>query len=112
VIDYQTFHQIHHLHKVEHLNQVQIATELQLDEDTVSKWLHIEQYRPCQMPKRPSKLDPFKGTIHSGVAAALNRTAPPEDKLTSAAQFERTKPPANFTSRNSGAERDGLANLE
>jgi len=63
VIDYHTFHQIHHLHKVEHLNQAQIAAELQLDEGTVSKWLNIEQYRPCQMPKRPSKLDAYKGTI-------------------------------------------------
>jgi transposase len=63
VIDYHTFHQIHHLHKVEHLNQAQIAAELQLDEGTVSKWLQSEQYRPCQMPKRPSKLDPFKGAI-------------------------------------------------
>jgi transposase len=63
VIDYHTFHQIHHLHKVEHLNQAQIAAELQLDEGTVSKWLNIEQYRPCQMPKRPSKLDAFKGVI-------------------------------------------------
>jgi transposase len=63
VIDYHTFHQIHHLHKVEHLNQAQIAAELQLDEGTGSKWLQSEPYRPCQMPKRPSKLDPFKGTI-------------------------------------------------
>ena len=50
MIDYHTFHQIHHLHIVEHLNQAQIAAELQLDEDTVAKWLHTEQYRPCQMP--------------------------------------------------------------
>lgn len=63
MIDYQTFHQIHHLHKVGQLNQAQIAADLQLDVGTVAKWLRTEQYRPPQMPKRPSKLDPHKGAI-------------------------------------------------
>ena len=63
MIDYHTFHQIHHLHDVEHLHQAQIAAQLHLDEGTVAKWLHTQQYRPCQRPKRPSKLDPYKGTI-------------------------------------------------
>ena len=63
MIDYATFHQIHHLHDADHLNQAQIATALNLDEKTVAKWLACEQYQPRHTAKRPSKLDPFKGTI-------------------------------------------------
>lgn len=63
MIDYATFHQIHHLHDTDHLHQAQIATALNLDEKTVAKWLACEHYQPRHTSKRPSKLDPFKGTI-------------------------------------------------
>jgi len=63
MIDYATFHQIHHLHDTDHLNQAQIATALNLDEKTVATWLACDQYHPRQSSKRPSKLDPFKGSI-------------------------------------------------
>jgi transposase len=63
MIDYQTFHQIHHLHDQEHLNVAQIAAALQLDERTVDQWLERPTYQRRAQPKRPSKLDPYKGTI-------------------------------------------------
>jgi len=48
MIDYATFHQIHHLHDTDHLNQAQIATALNLDEKTVATWLACDQYHPRQ----------------------------------------------------------------
>jgi transposase len=63
MIDYQTFHQIHHLHEQEHLSAAQIAATLQLDERTVGKWLAVQKYQPRKVAKRKSKLDPFKTTI-------------------------------------------------
>lgn len=63
MIDYHTFHQIHHLHDHEHLKPAQIATELDLTPATVSKWLARPQYQRRQAPQRSSKLDAYKGTI-------------------------------------------------
>ena len=62
MIDYQTYCQIHLLHK-KGLKASQIAQELNLDPETVSRWLGQSRYQPRQTPKRASKLDPFKGQI-------------------------------------------------
>ena len=42
MIDYATFHQIHHLHDTDHLNQAQIATALNLDEKTVESYARVQ----------------------------------------------------------------------
>ena len=63
MIDYHTFHQIHHLHQAQRLAQAQIAAALNLDEKTVAHWLQTPQYQPRQCSPRPSKLDPYKGAI-------------------------------------------------
>ena len=64
MIDYHTYHKIHHLHQHEHLNVTQIATHLELHPDTVSTWLARSRYQPRQTKDpRPSKLDPFKTQI-------------------------------------------------
>lgn len=63
MIDYHTYHQIHHLHRNEKLSSSQIAAHLGLHPDTVSKWLAIPRYHPRQGRPRSSKLDPFKNQI-------------------------------------------------
>lgn len=64
MIDYHTYHKIHHLHQHENLNNTQIAHQLQLNPDTVTKWLATPHYHPRQSNgPRPSKLDPFKKQI-------------------------------------------------
>jgi transposase len=62
MIDYETFCQIHQLHQ-KGLKVSQIAEELKLDPKTVERWINQARYQPRQTPKRPSKLDPFKGQI-------------------------------------------------
>ena len=69
MIDYHTFHQIHHLHDHDQLKPAQIAAELHLAAATVTKWLAQPQYRPRQTPKRPSKLDAYKGDLLRLLAA-------------------------------------------
>jgi transposase len=63
MIDYETFCQIRRLHDQKGLRVSQIAEELKLDPKTVAKWIHQTRYQLRQTPKRPSKLDPFKGQI-------------------------------------------------
>jgi transposase len=63
VIDYETYCRIRFLHDQKGLKASQIAQELNLDSQTVSKWIHQTRYQPRQTPQRPSKLDPFKGQI-------------------------------------------------
>jgi transposase len=63
MIDYQTFHQIRQLHDQEHLSVGQIAAALQLDERTVGAWIQRPTYQPREQAPRPSKLDPYKGTV-------------------------------------------------
>ncbi len=63
MIDYATFCQIRLLYDQKHLKVSQIAEELQLDPKTVEKWVGQQTYQQRQSPKRPSKLDPFKGQI-------------------------------------------------
>jgi transposase len=63
MIDYQTFQQIRLYRDQEHLTAPQIAAALDLDERTVAKWIDRTTYRPRAKPPRPSKLDPYKGTI-------------------------------------------------
>jgi transposase len=63
MIDYQAFHQIHHLHEQEHLSAAQIASRLELHPQTVCKWIARLKYERRAQPPRPSKLDPFKGTV-------------------------------------------------
>lgn len=63
MIDYPTYCQIHLLHQQKGLKVSQIAQELKLDPKTVAKWIEQSQFQPRPTPKRPSKLDPFKGQI-------------------------------------------------
>lgn len=63
MIDYQTFQQIRQLHDQEHLSARQMAASLNLDLRTVDKWIERPNYEPRAHPRRPSKLDPFKGTV-------------------------------------------------
>ena len=63
MIDYHTFCEIHRLGEQEHLNLSQVATRLHLAYQTVEKWAHRPTYQKAQTPRRPSKLDPFKGHI-------------------------------------------------
>ena len=63
MIDFETFSKIRLLFDQKQLKVSQIAAELGLHEATVAKWVKIPKYRPRPTPKRPSKLDPFKGLI-------------------------------------------------
>jgi transposase len=63
MIDYQTYCQIRHLFSQKHLSLRQIARELKLGFHTVRKWARRESYQRASIPKRPSKLDAFKGDI-------------------------------------------------
>lgn len=63
MIDYQTYCQIRHLFTQKQLSLRQIARELKLGFHTVRKWARRESYKRAPIPKRRSKLDPFKGDI-------------------------------------------------
>lgn len=63
MIDYHTFCEIHRLRDQEHLTLAQISTRLQLACPTVQKWAQRATFQKARTPKRPSKLDPFKGVI-------------------------------------------------
>jgi transposase len=63
VIDYQTYCQIRQLFIEKRLGLRQIARELRLGLNTVRKWARREGYKRAPIPKRHSKLDPFKGDI-------------------------------------------------
>lgn len=63
MIDYQTYCQIRQLHTEKKLSFRQIARELKLNGKTVGKWAQRESFQKAAAPKRPSKLDPFKGEI-------------------------------------------------
>jgi transposase len=63
MIDYPTFCQIHLLHEQKQLKPAQIAAELQLNPQTVAKWIDQPVYQRRRSVRRPSKLDPFKGQL-------------------------------------------------
>jgi hypothetical protein len=63
VIDYQTYCQIRRLFIKKQLSLRQIAREIKLGFDTGRKWARWESYQRASIPKRPSKLHPFKGDI-------------------------------------------------
>ena len=63
MIDYQTYRQIRHLFLDRALGLRQIARQLKLGLNTVRKWARREIFQRAPRPKRPSKLDPFKGDI-------------------------------------------------
>ena len=63
MIDYQLYCQIRHLFLQKRLSLRQIARELKLGLNTVRKWAGRESFKRAALPKRPSKLDPFKGDI-------------------------------------------------
>lgn len=66
MIDYQVFQQIRLLHDQQHLNAAQIARLLKVHWQTARKWVQRLKYERRASPpqtKRPSKLDPYKGTI-------------------------------------------------
>jgi transposase len=63
MIDYETYCRIRLLHDQKGLKASQIAQELNLDPQTVTKWIDQPRYQPRQTPKRISKLDTFRGII-------------------------------------------------
>ena len=63
MIDYQTYCQIRHLFTDKALGLRQIARQLKLGLNTVRKWARRQTFQRAAQPKRPSKLDPFKGDI-------------------------------------------------
>ena len=63
MIDYQTYCQIRHLFTEKKLGLRQIARELKLGLNTVCRWARRESFKRAPIPKRSSKLDPFKGEI-------------------------------------------------
>ena len=63
MIDYETYQRIKQLHKQERLSVMQIATALQLDYRTVSKWVKAPRYHPRQSAARQSLLDPYKDLL-------------------------------------------------
>ena len=63
MIDYDTYCRIRLLHDQKGLKASQIAQELNLDPQTVTKWIDQPRYQPRQTPKRISKLDTFRGII-------------------------------------------------
>src|SRR5208337_3556423 len=63
VIDYQTYCQIRHLFTEKQLGLRQIARALKLGLNTVRKWARRESFKRAPLPKRASKLDPFKGDV-------------------------------------------------
>ena len=63
MIDYQTYCQIRHLLVEKRLGLRQIARQLKLGLNTVRKWARRQSYQRAPIPKRASKLDPFKGQI-------------------------------------------------
>ena len=63
MIDYHTFCEIHRLRDQEHLRIAQIAARLHLAYRTVQKWAGRSTFQKARIPKRPSKLDGFKGHI-------------------------------------------------
>ncbi len=63
MIDYQTYCQIRHLFTEKRLGLRQIARQLKVGLNTVRKWARRQSYQRAPLPKRASKLDPFKGQI-------------------------------------------------
>ena len=63
MISYEIFRQIRHLRDEKKFSAAQIAAELGLNLKTAEKWVRQTSYRPRRSPRRPSKLDPFKGEI-------------------------------------------------
>lgn len=63
MIDYSNYCEIHRLRDQEHLTLRQIADQLQLTYPTVQKWAGRPKYKQADIPKRPSKLDVFKGIV-------------------------------------------------
>ncbi|MDP1526368.1 MAG: IS21 family transposase, partial [Rhodocyclaceae bacterium] len=63
MIDYETFARIKNLHEQKGLEPTQIARELALDLRTVTRWLTEKRFHSRNSGVRPSKLDPFKGSI-------------------------------------------------
>ncbi|MFZ4398166.1 MAG: IS21 family transposase, partial [Kiritimatiellia bacterium] len=63
MMDYATFQKMKHWLCVERWTQVQVARELRVNVKTVSLWATREAFDRRQAPKRPSRLDPFKGDV-------------------------------------------------
>ena len=63
MIDYETYCKIRDHHIRQGLSIIQTAEALGLHRETVSKWCHIEHYRPPQPAQRASRLDPYKSLI-------------------------------------------------
>ena len=63
MIDYQTYCQLRHLFTQKGLGLRQIARQLKLGLNTVRKWAGRQSYQRAPIPKRASKLDPYKAEV-------------------------------------------------
>ena len=63
MIDFELFCKIKNRREQDGLHPSQIARELNLDPRTIAKWLDEDRFRQRTTVKRPSILDPFKGSI-------------------------------------------------
>jgi len=63
MIDYETYCKIKDHHDRQQLTIAQTARALDLDADTVAKWVGCAQFHARQSPPRSSRLDPFKARI-------------------------------------------------
>ena len=61
MIDYETYCKIHDHRTRQGLSITQTARSLGLHPETVSNWWRIAVYRAAVPPRRPSRLDPYKG---------------------------------------------------
>lgn len=63
MIDFELYSKIRNYHEQKGLSANRIAEDLDLDPRTVSKWLKESRFRQRAPVCRPSRLDPFKGSI-------------------------------------------------
>lgn len=63
MIDFHTYQQIHQLHHQQGLHVAQIARQLNLNPETIARWLAQPRYQARQQPRRASKLDAFRAEV-------------------------------------------------
>jgi len=105
MIDYQTYCQIRQLFTEKKLSFRQIGRELELHWQTIRKWAKRESFQKALAPKRPSKLDPFKGEIvrqlerfdysASRFSSSSKKAATPDDIRSSKSSCVRSGPVPN-----------------
>ena len=63
MIDFHNYQLIHQLHEREGLCIAQIARQLHLHPQTVAKWIERPRFEARQVPRRATKLDPYRAEI-------------------------------------------------